>query len=870
MRDETEAELRAHAELRGEELGLAIEVDPHLIDAIASRRRQTVAARFIVGAAGHLRTGLRSLRKDFTYTATVLATLGLSMGAAIAVFAVVNSVLLAPLAYEDPDRLHIVWALQTQSGMNGSPSLPDFRDWSEGTSNLASLAFMRGHAVTHQSDDGNQRIIVAAVTPQFPTTLRARAALGSLAGFSDPGEPTVVLNHSTWMNRFGADPDIIGESIILDGTSHTVVAVLERGASYPLWAEGWVQLTDAMIVGIGLNQRDYRLDNRVLARLTDGATVEQLDEALASVVASAAETYPQSNADWGATSTPLRDTVLGESNDSIGFLMTGVLVMVLIAGLNVAMLSLARGLVRNREMAVRRALGASRFTLVGQVMVESVVVSLTAGALGATIAHAALAWFANTGMPGLPRADEVSMSPEAVGFAVVLSLVVSLLFGAAPALRAGESNLTDALRGTRAQTGGTRGRSTLVVLQVGLAVALVSAAGTLMVSLHNLRVVDPGFEADQLYSLRVEVPAQLRTDPEGRLALYRRLAETTRSAPEVQEATVVSHAPLSGTSVVTSVQVAGIEEVSATLRVVESDYFAFMGIPLTGRTIENEGQIVVNEAFANTFLNGNALGRSITAFRQASSDHAPLSGTSVVTSVQVAGIEEVSATLRVVESDYFAFMGIPLTGRTIENEGQIVVNEAFANTFLNGNALGRSITAFRQASSDPNYGTAIVGEIVGIAGNTLRAVRADPGEPIVYVHQTAQPWTSGYLMVRGQAAAESVVRAIRQSVAAVAPAIPRRDIHTVRQLAAFGFQHDRFTATLASALAISAGLLATSGLMGLLMYQIQGTAQGDRSTPDSRSEAIYHPWPGVFINNQAACWRVRGRHRGGLRSQQAH
>lgn len=589
----------------------------------------------------------RSLARSPWYALAAILATAAGVGAATAVFSVVDGVLLRPLEYRNPDRIVTVWAVTPQGGAGGSPSYPDFMDWRDGTSSFSSMAFMQGAALTHlDATLGAARITTAFVTPDFVGALAPRIHLGSLAALAATrtGEPVLALKYSTWRTRFGADSTVVGRLEPFADGSYRVVAVLAPGVDYPLWADGYARLTPGRIAAQGLEARSYRLDTRVVARLADGVSVERARAELSAAAARLAERHPDTNRQWGAAVRTLREDLVGDVRTSLLVLLAGVMGLLVIASANVAGLIVARALDRTRELGIRMALGASRRSVSALLASESVVVALAGGLLGIVLARWGVDAFLAWGVPGLPRTREISVDGRIAAFAMLVSLVSGLLAGLAPTL-SGRWSAPGTLLGRGATSRPSeRLRAALVSGQVAVTVALVAATLLLARSYWTLQHVDRGFDPTGMVTLRLNLPPDYQGRPGLRRAMYDRLLDDVRSQPGVAQATLVNHLPLSGTGVVTSVvtdpEADARDTPRAWLRTTGPDFFRVLGIPVVeGRAFQAadhdrwSGAMVVSQVLARQLWgDADPLGRRLTVFRQVSSDSdygEPLEGTVV-------------------------------------------------------------------------------------------------------------------------------------------------------------------------------------------------------------------------------------------------
>ena len=574
-----------------------------------------------------LRYAFRALRRAPGFTLAVVLTLALGIGANSAIFSVVHGVLLRPLPYGQPDRLVLLYGRYPDFGRT-STSLPDYIDWRDGSKSFEHLAARHNGAFVLTGEGEPERVIADRVTSNFFPTLGVRPFMGR--GFLPEEDKmggddrVVVLSHGYWQRRFGGDERIVGRQIQLSGRPWTVVGVappeFRYGRNVDLWAPTRADTT--------LPRRAEFLD--VIGRLKPGVTVEQASADVASVVRRLAEQYPETNATITSEVAGLKDDLVKDVQPALLAFMGAVALVLLIACANVANLLLARAATRDREVAVRVALGAGRGRLVRQLLTESMVLALIGGVVGIAIATWGVAAMSAASVQFLPRQTEIGMNPTVVIFSLVLSLATGLLFGLAPSMRLTGGALHSSLReGARGATGGAlaRVRSALVLGEVAVALVLLVGAGLLIRSFDKLTRVDLGFEPAGVLTYSLTFPSSKFPDRLQHPALYRAVLERSRELPGVSAAAISVDLPMAGPSYLSysiegqapreSQPGAAPEDVQPFA--VTSDYFSALGIPLRrGRLISAEDGptaprvALVNEVMARRFPNGDPIGRRIT------------------------------------------------------------------------------------------------------------------------------------------------------------------------------------------------------------------------------------------------------------------
>ncbi|MEW6210127.1 MAG: ABC transporter permease, partial [Acidobacteriota bacterium] len=443
-----------------------------------------------------LRYATRQLLKKPAFTLVAVATLALGIGANTAIFSVVYSVLLRPLPYNDPDR--IVVALHDGT----KPVSPaDFRDWREQNTVFDEMAAASLWS-PNLTDDQPEQIRGLQTTGNLFDMLGREAAIGRAFNREEDRksvEPAVVLSDQLWKRRFGGDPSIIGQTLTLDGQSYTVIGVMPPAFQFPFfWATGVEMWTPLKLDAADQNR--YARFLRVFARLKKDSNVERAQTEMSAIAAQLAEAYPETNTGIGVTIAPLHERVVGKVRSTLLLLLGAVAFVLMIACANVANLLLARASARQKEIAVRSALGATRLRIVRQLLTESLLLAIAGGAAGIALAFASVRVFV-AGLPAdaLPRQQGISIDAGVLGFTVILCLMTSVIFGLAPALHSSKTDLTQSLKaGGKNSSGDARGRnvrSGLVIIEIALAMALLIGAGLLTRSFIRLQSIDPGFDA---------------------------------------------------------------------------------------------------------------------------------------------------------------------------------------------------------------------------------------------------------------------------------------------------------------------------------------------------------------------------------------
>ncbi len=502
-----------------------------------------------------LRYGVRMLYKNRGFTSVALLALALGIGANTAIFSVVNSVLLRPLPYSDPQRLIVIWENhQQRGGAEREWAAPaDFRDFRDQTQSFEHVAALLGWGPTLTGQNEPEDLQGAAVSHDTFTMLGVEPALGrSFTADEDRAgaERVVVLSHRLWQRRFAADPGIIGRSVTLGGDSFTVIGVMPRGFSFPILnnTEIWRTAGSALAAIPGCERGCVIL--RLIAKLNPGVTLEAARAEMTALTGRLAQQYPDSNKGVGATLVPLHEQLVGDVRPAMLVLLGAVGLVLLIACANVANLLLARAAAREKEVAIRAALGASRARLIRQHLTESLVLAVIGGAVGLLLAFWMVDLLVSFAPKGTPRLDEIAIDPFVLVFTCGIAVLTGLVFGLAPALLSSRTNFNSALKeGGRDSSGTSRGarvRSALVVSEVALALMLLVGAALLIRSFVNLQRVDPGFNAKDVVRVDVTLPRTRYSDRNRPAAFYKQLLDRVAALPGVESAGAVSNLPLGG------------------------------------------------------------------------------------------------------------------------------------------------------------------------------------------------------------------------------------------------------------------------------------------------------------------------------------
>jgi predicted permease len=546
-----------------------------------------------------LRYGARMLLKSPGFTLIAVITLALGIGSNTAIFSLVNSILLRQLHFRQPERLVRVDSRRPAPGKYPF-TLPDFIDYRDQNRSLSGIAAYTPWN-TNLTDQGEpEQLHGLRISANAFELLGVEAVAGRALLPSDdtPGQQhVVVLSYSFWRRRFGSDAQLVGKKLTLNGTSYTVVGVLPPHFSFPIIeAELAVPLAPEVDPLRGVRRSTNFL--RALARLKPGFTREQAEADLTAVAERIRREYPVDNAQkLGVTLSRLHEEVVGAFRLALWILLGAVGVVLLITCVNLANLALARGSGRRREMAIRAALGATRWRLILQLATESLLLALLGGGLGLLLAIYGVDLLLALSPATLPRAAEVSIDFRVLGFTLVLSLLAGVIFGLAPAWQTTRGSLSEELkesgRGAGDGTRASRARNLLVISEIALSLVLLIGAGLLIKSFLRLQAVNPGFEAENALAIRLSLPRAQYPNRAAVTAFYEKLQPRLKGLPGVEAVSFVSALPLSGTLFSIPFTIEGRatspdEAHRADYRVVSAGYFRALKIPLIAGREFNE------------------------------------------------------------------------------------------------------------------------------------------------------------------------------------------------------------------------------------------------------------------------------------------
>ena len=774
MEAEMDEELRSHFENQVEKLvasGLPREEATRRArlgfggyEQLKEECRDARGVSFVETLIQDLRYALRMLRNSPGFTAVAILTLALGVGANTAIFSVIDSVLLRPLPYQDPDGIVMVWENDSQHpNPHNTVSPPDFLDWQSRNSVFAEMSALFDQRVILTGNGVPQEVVVQDVSANFFSVLGVHPILGP--GFTaENGKPghddVIVLSYGFWKERFASDPGIIGKPVVLNGHPQIVVGVAPKnftwfikdgsftGAKPQMWTPFIFPASFSDRKGVGRFLT-------VVARLKPGATVPQAQSQMNTIAARIAEEYPDFNGYWEANVVSVRDQISGDLRPALLILFGAVGFVLLIACANVSSLLLARAATREREIAVRTAIGASRWRIARQLLTESVLLALIGGVIGMALAI----WGTNLLLAASPEnlldLHSIPIDWRVLAFAGGSTLLAGLLFGMLPSYISAHSGISETLKeGGRGSSAGRQlslARGAFVVAQISLALVLLAGSGLLIRSFVRLVGVDPGFDASHLLTFKVSLPSSKYKTDAALLIFFRQLVTRISHLPGVRSASMNSFPPFSGLGSATGVHVLSQPERS------------LMDLPV--------------------------------------------------------------AAVRIIGADYFSTMQIPLrAGRTFneqeltEERHVVIINQAFADQYLKGvNPLGQKAVIYMK-SLEESKNTA--SEIIGVVGDVRQMGLDTPAEPTVYWPHPELVMSEMTVVVRTENDPLTLVSAVRNELQQMDPEQPMAAIATMDQLLSGSLSRSRFTMLVLGVFAALALVLACVGIYGVIAYSV--------------------------------------------------
>ncbi len=579
-----------------------------------------------------LRYGVRVMLKNPGFSLIAALTLALGIGANTAIFSMVYSILIRPLNYPDSERIVTVWEDHTRRGgpVREWTSPPGYQDWREQSTVFSHTAAMTGWGPTLTEAGEPERLVGANVGHEAFAVLGVKPMLGR--EFT-PQEDTrgaakvAIISHSLWQRHFSGDGSIIGKAIRLSGENYTVVGVMPAGFQFPILGKVDVWSAWQPAQGPGCQRGCYT--QRVIGRLKPGVSLEQARTELTAIGQRIEQQFPEDNKNIGVTITPLQEFLVGGMRDGMFALLLAVGLVLLMACANVANLLIVKAAARTREIAVRVALGASRWQIIRQLLTESLLLALIGGALGVLLGYWLVDWLKRIAPDGTPRIEDITINSRVLLFSVAASLLTGVLCGLAPAVQATKPDLNQTLResgaGNKGSANSGRIRSGLVVIEMALALTLLVGAGLLLRSFVKLQHVDPGFASANVLTARFALPQTAYPDRQQVAVFHQQLQERLKALPGVQSVAYSTSVPMTGIDTDTSFVVEGRpipppdQRPSSWFSVVSPEYFDTMKIALRqGRNFaasdheKSPRVVLISEATARRYWpNENPIGKRV-------------------------------------------------------------------------------------------------------------------------------------------------------------------------------------------------------------------------------------------------------------------
>ncbi|HEY0006258.1 MAG TPA: ABC transporter permease [Pyrinomonadaceae bacterium] len=705
-----------------------------------------------------LRYGFRMMWKSPGFTIVAALALALGIGANTAIFSVVNTILLRPLAYKNPEQLVLINHNYPKMNMKASVSAAGYAYYRDHAQSFSDVAALSGWNVNLTGEGEPERLQGMSVSANLFPMLGAEAARGRVFRQEENqvgNNHVVVLSDAFWHRRFGGDPHMVGKSITLNGESYTVAGIMpagfqlgrETGQNIDLWSP--ITFTPQQLDLQGLTN-EYLV---VLARLKPNVSLAQSQAEMDAIANNLRQQYlPQLDSSvWGLAVQSFNELVVGDIRPALLVLLGAVALVLLIACANVANLLLARAAARQKEIAIRTAMGASRWRVIRQLLTESILLALLGGGFGLLLAMWGVDLLVRINENKIPRANEISLDTNVLLFTLGLSLLTGILFGLVPAFQTSSINLNDTLKeGGRSGAGGMRRgiRSILVVAEVSLAVMLLVAAGLLIRSFVRLQQVNPGFQPQNLLVMQLSLPAFKYREAKQREAFYQQLTSQVRTLPGVKSVGAVSVLPMSG------------RVVSGSFRIQGRDVPQGQPSPHGDRWIATP--------------------------------------------------------------DYYQTMGIPLIkGRYFTDAdgpdapGVAIIDETLARKYWpNEDPIGKRIT-FEGPPDNPRWR-----EVVGIVGHVKHKGLEGESRVQYYMPHRQLPTSDMFLVVQAANDPASLAGAVRGAISTLDKDLPAYRVTTMDQLVADSLAQRRFAVFLLGLFAALAMVLAVVGLYGVMSYMV--------------------------------------------------
>ncbi|HWF89357.1 MAG TPA: ABC transporter permease [Pyrinomonadaceae bacterium] len=705
-----------------------------------------------------IRYGVRGLLKHPGFTAIVVITLALGIGASTAIFSIVNSVVLRRLPYRTADRIVAIQELN-EAGKRVQVTSANFLDWRAQSTVFEQLAAIKTTTTNLALSDHAERIDLAQTNANFFDVFGLTPQYGRLFIPQDEQaghDPVVVISNALWVRRFGSDPSLVGKPISLDGKNYTVVGIAPAGFQYPDRTELWMpplKLVPELFPRQDVTQTRGMGYLAAVALLKPGVSLAQAKSEMETITARLRQQYPDSNNKRFNRVVSLHEHLVGDTDKLLWLLLGAVTFVLLIGCANVANLLLASGASRHKEMAIRTALGASRWRVVRQLFTESTMLALAGGAVGLLVAFWGLAAITKLLPQDFPRLNEIHMDLRVLGFTLGASVLTGIIFGLAPALQISRSDVQDAIRETGRGTAGSlrqsHFRQALIVVEVALSVVLLAGAGLLFRSFLRLQSVNTGFVSEKVLTARLNPSGPNYPNQSDYAKFYSKVLEKLGNVPGVQDAGFINTLPLDK-GPTAGFRVEGREVTtpdkwpSVNYRTVTPDYFRAMGIPLVqGRTYTDRDD-----------------------------QNAPL---------------------------------------------VMIVNQQVAHDIFPGESpVGKRITF----GNTDNNGQPVWFEIVGVVGN-IRSLelREEPAAEI-YFSSGQDFWPAMSLVVRASVDPESLAGPVREIVNEIDKSVPVSDVKTMDHVVSASITQPRFNLFLLGVFGAVAMILSAAGIYGVTAYGV--------------------------------------------------
>ena len=716
-----------------------------------------------------VRYGVRMLLKNPGITVIVIIALALGIGANTAIFSVVNTVLLRPLPYEESDRL--VFLNEKSPVLDEmSISYPNFTDWRNQTQTFEKMGVYNRASYNLTGAGEAERIVTGQVSADLFSVLRVNALHGRVFTNDEDkpgGTPVVVLSYGLWQRRFGGQTSILNQPITLNTKQYVVIGVMPETFLYPSRVEMWVpvgQLSDQP----SWQQRGNHPGLYGVARLKPGATIEQADADMNTIAANLEKQYPDTNTGNRVRLRPLLEIFVSDARRALWVIFAAVAFVLLIACANIANLLLAKATARRKEMAIRTAVGASRWRLARQLLTESILLSLVGGVIGLLLGYWGVQLILYMSPDAIPRSREIGLDWTVLGFTIGVSFLTGIVFGLLPAIQAGDVDVHETLKESGRGTSGRQWlRSSLVVVEVATTLVLLIAAGLMIRSFYLLQKVNPGFSHEHLTSFSISLPQKKYTTQEARAQFYDRLLENLRGLPGVESVAAASGLPLGNNGWQTSYVIDGQPEpprdqvplLEACL--VTPDYFKAMNIPLLrGRT------------FTDRDNRAHLAGRDLSKLNENQREGAGLN--------------------------------------------LIVIDEEFAKRhWPNEDPIGKHVRIGGSNPQNPKL------EVIGVVGRVkMESLNQNSDRVQGYFPFAQVPQSGMTVIMKGASDPNQLIGAVRGAVKQIDPDQPIYSPRTMDDIRAESVAGERLNLTLLSLFAGIALVLAVVGIYGVMSYSV--------------------------------------------------